>query len=83
MVGSEKVENAVGIPQKHAVYDVNRELIKRKEDIVHYDAEGEKGGREMFGLWSCQTVARKFGGLPMLRERGGEECLIEIIPREM
>jgi len=33
-VGSTKVENAVGTTAKHLVYDVDRELIRCKEDIM-------------------------------------------------
>ena len=32
-VGAEQVENAVGTKASHLVYDVNRKLIKSKEDI--------------------------------------------------
>jgi hypothetical protein len=34
IVGSEKVENAVGVKSKHAIYDINRELIHSKDDIT-------------------------------------------------
>ena len=34
-VGSELVENAVGVKAKHLVYDVNRELIQNRDDIVY------------------------------------------------
>ena len=34
-VGSEKVENAVGLKASHLIYDINRELIKSEEDIVY------------------------------------------------
>ena len=33
-VGSEDVENIVGIKAKHLIYDLNRHYIKNKEDIV-------------------------------------------------
>ena len=34
-VGSEKVENAVGIKASHLVYDIDRNLIQRREEIVY------------------------------------------------
>jgi hypothetical protein len=34
-VGSEKVENAIGIKAKHLVYDINRSLIHCRDDIVY------------------------------------------------
>jgi hypothetical protein len=34
-VGSEKVENAVGLKASHLIYDINRELIKSTDDIVY------------------------------------------------
>tara|TARA_R110000824_G_scaffold42116_5_gene124455 strand:+ start:474 stop:881 length:408 start_codon:yes stop_codon:yes gene_type:complete len=34
-VGAEDVENAVGIKASHLVYDIDRVLIKTKEDIVY------------------------------------------------
>jgi hypothetical protein len=34
-VGSELVENAVGAKAKHLIYDVNRELIQNRDDIVY------------------------------------------------
>lgn len=58
MVGSEKVENAVGIPQKHAVYDVNRELIKRKEDIVLTRATGTMTPKEKREAVKCSGCGR-------------------------
>lgn len=33
-VGSTKVENAVGIKAYHLLYDINREVIRCKEDIM-------------------------------------------------
>ncbi len=33
-VGKQSVENVVGIKAKHLIYDINRDLIKSKEDIV-------------------------------------------------
>ena len=35
VVGSEKVENAVGALTKHLVYDVDREIIQTPEDIIY------------------------------------------------
>lgn len=34
-VGSEKVENAVGIKASHLVYDIDRNLIHNREEIVY------------------------------------------------
>lgn len=34
-VGSELVENAVGIKAKHLVYDIDRELIHHRDEIVY------------------------------------------------
>ena len=34
-VGSEKVENAVGIKASHLVYDIDRNLIRNREEIVY------------------------------------------------
>ena len=34
-VGSEKVENAVGIKASHLVYDIDRNLILNREEIVY------------------------------------------------
>tara|TARA_Y100000356_G_C11174096_1_gene243016 strand:+ start:343 stop:747 length:405 start_codon:yes stop_codon:yes gene_type:complete len=34
-VGSEEVENVVGIKAKHLIYDINRKLIKTKDDITY------------------------------------------------
>jgi len=34
-VGSEKVENAVGVKASHLLYDVDREVILSKDDIVY------------------------------------------------
>ena len=34
-VGDEIVENAVGIRAKHLVYDIDRHLIRSKEDIMY------------------------------------------------
>ena len=34
-VGSEKVENAVGIKASHPVYDIDRNLIQKREEIVY------------------------------------------------
>ena len=34
-VGSEKVENAVGIKASHLVYDIDRNLIQSREEIVY------------------------------------------------
>lgn len=34
-VGSEKVENAVGIKASHLVYDIDRNLIQNREEIVY------------------------------------------------
>lgn len=34
-VGEEDVENAVGIKASHLVYDIDRDLIRSKEDIVY------------------------------------------------
>ncbi len=34
-VGSEKVENAVGASASHLVYDIDRNLIRVKEDIMY------------------------------------------------
>ena len=34
-VGSEKVENAVGIKASHLVYDIDRNLIQKREEIVY------------------------------------------------
>jgi len=33
-VGSEQVENAIGTKAKHLIYDIDRKLIRSKEDIV-------------------------------------------------
>ena len=33
-VGSEKVENAVGIKASHLLYDVDRKVMKSKDDIL-------------------------------------------------
>tara|TARA_B100001778_G_C18561433_1_gene617950 strand:+ start:220 stop:627 length:408 start_codon:yes stop_codon:yes gene_type:complete len=33
-VGKQSVENVVGIKANHLIYDINRDLIKSKEDIV-------------------------------------------------
>ena len=57
-VGSEKVENAVGVPQKHAVYDVNRELIKCKEDIVLTRATGTMTPKEKREAVKCSGCGR-------------------------
>ena len=34
-VGEEMVENVVGIKAKHLIYDINRDLIQSKEDIIY------------------------------------------------
>lgn len=34
-VGSEKVENAVGIKASHLLYDIDRETIRHRDDIVY------------------------------------------------
>jgi len=34
-VGSEKVENALGLKASHLVYDINRDLIRDTDDIVY------------------------------------------------
>ena len=34
-VGSEKVENAVGVKASHLLYDIDREVIQRRDDIVY------------------------------------------------
>ena len=34
-VGSEKVENAVGIKASHLLYDVDRNVLQTKDDIVY------------------------------------------------
>lgn len=34
-VGSEKVENAVGVKASHLLYDIDREVIRTLEDIVY------------------------------------------------
>ena len=34
-VGSEKVENAIGIKASHLIYDIDRELIKSRDDILY------------------------------------------------
>lgn len=34
-VGSEKVENAVGIKASHLLYDIDREVIQSRDDIVY------------------------------------------------
>lgn len=34
-VGSEQVENAIGTKAKHLIYDINRKLIRSKEDIIY------------------------------------------------
>ena len=34
-VGSEKVENAVGVKASHLVYDVDRDVIHSRDDIVY------------------------------------------------
>jgi len=34
-VGSEFVENAVGVKAKHLVYDIDRDLIKHRDDILY------------------------------------------------
>ena len=34
-VGSEKVENAVGIKASHLLYDVDRKVMKSKDDILY------------------------------------------------
>lgn len=57
-VGSEKVENAVGIPQKHAVYDINRDLIKSKEDIVLTRATGTMTPKEKRDAVKCDCCGR-------------------------
>ena len=33
-VGKERVENAIGVKSYHALYDINRDLIKFSEDII-------------------------------------------------
>ncbi len=33
-IGEEDVENVVGVKSKHLIYDINRHLIRSKEDIV-------------------------------------------------
>jgi hypothetical protein len=34
-VGSEKVENAIGVKASHLLYDIDREVIRTLEDIVY------------------------------------------------
>ena len=34
-VGSEKVENAVGVKASHLLYDIDREVIHNRDDIVY------------------------------------------------
>lgn len=34
-IGSEEVENLVGIKAKHLIYDINRKLIQSKQDITY------------------------------------------------
>ena len=34
-VGSEKVENAVGVKASHLLYDVDRDVIKHRDDILY------------------------------------------------
>lgn len=34
-VGSEKVENAIGIKASHLIYDIDRDLIKSRDDILY------------------------------------------------
>lgn len=34
-VGSEKVENAVGVKASHLLYDIDREVIQSRDDIVY------------------------------------------------
>ena len=70
MVGSEKVENAVGVPQKHAVYDVNRELIKCKEDIVLTRATGTMTPKEKREAKKCPSCGRV-----RLMPKDSEVCL--------
>lgn len=35
IVGSEKVENAVGVSAKHLVYDIDRYLVREKDDLIY------------------------------------------------
>lgn len=34
-IGEEEVENIVGIKAKHLIYDINRNLIQSKDDIIY------------------------------------------------
>ncbi len=34
-IGEEEVENVIGIKAKHLIYDINRDLIQNKEDIIY------------------------------------------------
>ena len=35
IIGTEVVERADGIKTKHSIFDINREIIKNEEDIIH------------------------------------------------
>ena len=35
VVGTERVENAVGVSAKHLVYDIDRYLVRTKEDLTY------------------------------------------------
>ena len=58
IVGSEKVENAVGVKSKHAIYDINRELIHSKDDITYTRSPSVATPKEKSRMEKCKVCGR-------------------------
>lgn len=70
IVGSEKIENIVGVKSAHAIYDIDRELIKSTEDIIFTRSPSVATPKEKQRMVKCDECGRN-----RVFPRGAEKCL--------
>ena len=75
-VGTQFVENAIGIKTQHLVYDVDRNIIREKEDIIHTRSPTVMTPKEKRMASKCPGCGR----VRVLRE--GEDFCLSCIRKE-
>tara|TARA_Y100000356_G_C11177292_1_gene244825 strand:- start:27 stop:443 length:417 start_codon:yes stop_codon:yes gene_type:complete len=69
-LGKKKVENSLGVTTKHNVYDIDRDVILCKDELIHIREPSTMTPKEKVRATKCLSCGRT-----RIKPEGFDECL--------
>ena len=69
-LGKKKVENSLGVKTKHLIYDIDRDIVHSKDELIHIREPSTMTPKEKAKAEKCLSCGRT-----RIKPDGSSECL--------